>query len=388
MLSCQRDLFDIPSDVTYLDAAGTGPLPRAVRLAGEGGVAVKSTPWESSREPDDTQGEIVEGARLAAAQLVGASKDDVAIVCSASYGVATAGLNLPLDRGSRILILEQEHASQSLEWMRLARSNGGLIDVVPRPSDGDWTSAVLEHIDRPGAPPIGIAALTPVHWTDGALVDLGKIAPTLRRHGAALVVDATQAAGVLELDVKRLEPDFLVFPTYKWLLGSYSLAFLYVAPARQQGRSLEQNASSRREMDAASIYNVGDLPLKEGGRRYDMGELDWFVGVRMARAALAVISGLKPAKIEERLRYLTDQLADRCRARGLSVLDRKFRAPHIFGLRFEQGTLQKTIERLAKEKVFVSGRRGFLRVSPHIYNDDADIERFVDTLVSWGARHT
>jgi selenocysteine lyase/cysteine desulfurase len=90
-----------------------------------------------------------------------------------------------------------------------------------------------------------------VHWSDGGVIDLDRVAPTLRARGAALIIDATHAAGVMPLDVNKLDPDFLVFPTYKWVLGPYGRAFLYIAKRHQDGIPLEQTgmvgAASRRE---------------------------------------------------------------------------------------------------------------------------------------------
>lgn len=373
MLSCQRELFEIPSDITYLNAAANGPPPRAVRLAGQEGLAGKSAPW--TREWSEAP-RIADAARVEAARLIGAAPDDIAIVCAASYGTATASLNLPLESGARILVLEGEHSSQSMEWVRLAREKNAVLEMVRRPADADWTQAVLACIERPGAPPVGIAALTPLHWCDGTLVDLEALAPALRRQGAALVVDATQAAGVLPLDVRRLAPDFMVFPTYKWLLGPYSLAFLYVAPARQQGRPLEQNSGSRRGTASASGLELAAAPFASGARRYDMGERDSFTALPMATAALGLINGWGAAAIAERLRGLTDRLAEKAPALGLTVAARKFRSPHIIGLHGKQPLPASLADRLAEDKVFVSVRQGVLRVAPHVYNDEADVERF------------
>src|SRR5262249_59919093 len=102
------------------------------------------------------------------------------------------------------------------------------LETVERPGDGNWTQALLAAIRRPGAAPVAIASISWVHWSDGGLVHLGKVAGALRAQGAALLIDATHGAGVLAMDVKALDPDFVVFPTYKWLLGPYRRAFLHL----------------------------------------------------------------------------------------------------------------------------------------------------------------
>ena len=99
-----------------------------------------------------------------------------------------------------------------------------------RPGNGDWTEGLLSAIARTGAAPIAIVSISSVHWCDGGAVDLDLVAPAVRAQGAALLVDATHSAGVTNLDVRALDPDFVVFPTYKWLLGPYGRAWLPAIP--------------------------------------------------------------------------------------------------------------------------------------------------------------
>jgi len=372
-----RALFEIPPDVTYLNAAFVAPIPAAIRAAGEAGVRVKSTPWQLTRASFYAD---VERARQAAAGLIGAEARDIAIVGSASYGIATAGLNLPLERGARVLVIEGEHASASYEWRRLAEEQGALVDVVPRPGNGDWTTAILERVDAPGEPPIGIAALTPVHWTEGGHIDLERIASALRRQGAALVVDGTQGVGLLTLDVRTLQPDFLVFPTYKWLLGPYGLGFLYVAPKHQDGRPLEQHGWSRRGADDPSTVYNGDLAFMDGARRFDIGERSNFVSLPMALAAIELVDGWGLSAIAVHVKALTDRIVAGVADLGVDVPPSAFRSPHILGLRFPGGQATGLVDRLAAQGVFVSARRDIVRISPHVYNTAADADRFVAVL--------
>ena len=172
ILPSQRALFEIPDDVVYLNAAAYVPLPRAVREAGERGVLTKSHPWNMGREQGNAESER---ARKAAAALLGVSADDVAITGAVSYGIATAARNLRIAPGSRVLMIEGEFPSLALVWPDLARAAGAVVEVVARPADADWTTALLAAIERPGAPPVGLAALTPTHWSDGAVIDLPRV---------------------------------------------------------------------------------------------------------------------------------------------------------------------------------------------------------------------
>ena len=368
LLPSQRALFDIPDDVTYLNAAAFTPVPRSVREAGEMGVLTKATPWAKALGETDAW---AERARAAAARLIGASVDDIAITGAVSHGIATAAKNLKILGGSRVLMIEGEFPSLALVWPELARAANASVEMVKRPANGDWTAALLEAINRPGAPPIGLAALTPTHWSDGALIDLALIVAELRKQGALVVIDATQGVGVLDIDVAALAPDFLAFPTYKWVLGPYSLAFLYAAPNRQDGVPLENHGATRQ----------ADGSMRATARRYDRGEYRDPIGLPMAVTGMEQVLAWGTGAVAARLRGLTNALADAVAdIAGISMLPAALRAPHVLGLRFAGGMQPGLVAALAAHNVHVADRQGVLRVSPHVYNDDTDVAHFAAAL--------
>ena len=368
-LASQRDLFEIPREIAYLNAAAYVPLPRAVREAGQLGVTTKSFPWHMTNSHGT---EISERARAAAAAVLGTASDNVAITGAVSYGIATAARNLVIPTGSRVLMIEGEFPSLALVWQERAEAAGATVEVVPRPVDADWTSALLEAIERPGAPPVGLAALTPLHWSDGAMIDLLKVTAALHRQGARIVIDATQSTGVLDLDLAALKPDFLAFPTYKWVLGPYSLAFLYVAPEHQSGRPLEDHGPARTRGSNSYIPTA---------RRFDRGEKNDPIGLPMAATGLEQVLAWEHGAVAARLRSLTDALAEAVAdIPGISMLPRALRAPHILGLRLAGGMPPGLLDRLTARGVHVADRLGVMRVSPHVYNDDADVAAFATAL--------
>jgi selenocysteine lyase/cysteine desulfurase len=377
MLASQRALFDIPREICYLNAASFSPLPLAVQSVGRLGTARKGRPWTIDPGFAPRQHER---ARRAAARLIGADPEDVALISSVSYGVATAAKILAVPLGSRVLLLENDHSSAVLEWMTRAPTAGFTLDVVREPANADWTGAVLAAIERPGAPPIGLASISSVHWSDGGVVDLARIAPALRAQGAALLIDATQAVGVIESHVPTLDPDFLVFPTYKWLLGPYGRAFLYLAKRRQNGVPLEQTSFGRRAIAAEGKRYFCDLDFVSGARRFDMGERDHFISLEMASVGMEMMAEWGREAVAARLQVLTTQLAAGLRDCGLMIPEAAVRSPHILSLRFPTGMPERLIERLAADNIYVASRIGRLRISPHVYNDEEDVDRFVTGL--------
>jgi selenocysteine lyase/cysteine desulfurase len=378
MLPSQRAHFDIPSDVTFLNAASWSPLPRATQEAAQAAVLRKGQPWKLAPDFPEKQHER---ARKAAAALIGAEANDVALVSSVGYGVATAGKILEIRRGSRVLVLENDHTSPVLEWIGRADAQGFTVDTVAQPADGDWTSAVLAAIDRPGAPPVSLASISSIHWSDGGLIDMDRIKEALRRHGAALLVDATHSVGVIATDVKALDPDFLIFPTYKWVLGPYGRAFVYVAKRHHDGTPLEQTAFGRRNVKAENPVYFADTRYLPDARRYDMGERDHFISMEMAAMGMEMLAAWGAAAVVERLSALTRRIAEGLAGvNNVQIPDERFRAPHILSLGFTGGMPPDLMKTLAGQQIYVAPRLGRMRISPHVYNDEADVDRFVATM--------
>jgi selenocysteine lyase/cysteine desulfurase len=377
MLASQRDLFEMPRDICYLNSASYSPLPLRTLEAGRAAVGRKGRPWTLA--PDFANGQH-ERARAAAARLIDADPADIALIPSIGYGVATAAKLLTIARGARIIVLENDHSSPVLEWMTRADAQGFAVETVRQPEDGDWTSAVLAAIERSGAAPVGLASISSVHWSDGGLIDLEAVGAALRRQGALFLVDATQSAGVLTMDLQRLDPDFVIFPTYKWLLGPYGRAFLYIARRHQDGIPLEQTSAGRRNVRAENQVYFADTRYVGDARRFDMGERDHFISLEMASVSMELIAEWGAAAIAQRLAMLTDRIADGVRGIGVRVPERRVRAPHILSLGFADGMPKGLVEELAGQGVYVAARLGRMRISPHVFNDEIDADRFVAAL--------
>ena len=377
MLSSQRDQFEMPRNICYLNAASYSPLPLATQQAGRAAVGRKATPWTLDAGFANAQHER---ARSAAARLINAEPADIALIPSVSYGVATAAKLATIPRGARVIVLENDHSSPVLEWRMRAAAQGFTVETVRQPDDGDWTSAVLAIIERTSAPPVALASISSVHWSDGGLIDVDAVSAALKRQGASFLLDATHSAGVLAMDVRRLDPDFVIFPTYKWLLGPYGRAFIYVAKRHQGGIPLEQTASGRRDVRAENTVYFADLRYVGDARRFDMGERDHFISMEMATIGIEMMVEWGALPIVQRLSMLTDRIAEAMHGLGLAVPDRALRAPHILSLGFKGGMPAGLIEGLAAEGVYVAARLGRVRIAPHVYNDELDADRFVAAM--------
>ena len=374
LIASQRRLFDVPDEVAYLNCAYMGPLMHAVVAAGDRGIRAKARPWKISAADFFTDGER---ARALFARIIGADAEGVALVPSASYGLSCAARNVRVAPGDRLVVLAEQFPSNVYAWREAARTGGAALVTVPRPADDDWTRAVLEAIDER----ISVVALPHCHWTDGGLLDLARVGDRCRAAGARLVLDLTQSAGALRFDAAAVRPDYVVCAGYKWLLGPYSLGFLWVAPEHRNGKPIEYNWIGRaRAEDFAGLVDYRD-EYQPGARRFDVGERSNFVLVPMLNAALAQILEWGVEAIEATLAARNADVAARAARLGLGSAPAEYRAGHFLGLRFPGGGLPAgLLDSLAAERVYVSVRGASMRVTPHLYNTDEDVDRLFTVL--------
>ena len=372
-MECQRHLFDIPDDIAYLNCAYMSPLLRSVRAAGFDGVAGKSRPWEIA--PKDFF-ELPEETRSLFARLIGTTADCVAFIPSASYGIGTAARNVEVGAGSEIVLLAGEFPSNVYPWVERAREASAEIRFVAKPRDLDWTAALLAAM----TPRTSVVSVPNVHWAEGAHVDLVAVRARADEVGCALVLDLSQSLGALRFDVSQVRPDFMACPTYKWLLGPYSMGFLYVAPEWHEGVPIEHGWITRAgSEDFARLVEYQDA-FQPGARRYDVGERANFALMPMVRAALLQLIAWDPVTISETLRERTREIAERTSGLGYEAVPEHLRAPHYLGLTHPDGLPENVVARLAREQVYVSQRGQSLRVTPHVYNTDDDTGRLIEAL--------
>jgi selenocysteine lyase/cysteine desulfurase len=247
---------------------------------------------------------------------------------------------------------------------------------VSWPEDGDWTSGVLRELKDN----VAIAALPNTQWTSGGLLDLARIGEACRRHGTALVLDLTQSLGAYPFDVQAVQPDFAVAATYKWLLGPYSYGVMYVAPKWQQGRPLEEGWIQRdnaRDFSGLIRYTDGYEP---GARRFDVGERSNFALLPVAIRAMEQLLTWGVKEISETVGTLTRRLIAHANELGWNTSPEHLRAPHYLCLRSSDPPAESLLNNLAKERVYVSVRGTSIRVTPHVYNSEPDIDRLLEVL--------
>lgn len=184
----------------------------------------------------------------------------------------------------------------------------------------------------------------------------------------------------MPFSVSEIQPDFLVTTAHKWLLGPYNYGFCYVAAKWHQGHPLEENWMNREgSEDLAHLVQYRDR-YQDGAKRFDAGEASNFILAPIAGEALQQIITWGVGDIAATLREKTNAIAARAITMGLAVAAPEYRAPHMLGLRHASGLPADLPAKLAQARVYASARGDSIRVAPHVYNTDEDVERLFTVL--------
>lgn len=371
-----RAEFDIPRDICYLNAAYIGPQPRRVVEAAIRGATRRSQPWQIT--PADFFNEV-DTLRAAFAQQVGCSAENIAIVPSASYGVACAAANLPINPGDVILALHDQFPSNYYSWRRQALASQAEIHAVGKKGSQSWADALLEAIELRGDD-IAVATLEGHHWTSGDIVDLEVVLPALRDVGARVVLDLTQTIGASPVDISALAPDFMVAAGYKWQFCPYGVAFLYVDAKYFDGVPIEEAWMGRDGAeDFSRLVDFTDK-YQPGARRFDAGEKSSFSNIAGALAALQLLDEWGVGSIAATLAATNTRIAEILAGHGFEITAADARAPHFQGAHIPATDPRKLAAHLIDNGVYASVRGDNLRVAPHLYTDDKDLARFERVL--------
>jgi selenocysteine lyase/cysteine desulfurase len=340
-----------------------------VRLAGERALDRRAAPW-SIRAQDWF--DEVERLRVLFARVAGADPDGVAIVPATSYGLAVAAANTEAGPGDRVVLLAGDFPSNVNTWTAWAERAGAEVVTVERHRDVGWTEPLLESLDER----VRVVSVPSVHWVDGSIVELERVAARARELRALLVVDATQSLGAMPLDLAAVRPDYVVAAGYKWLLGPLGTSYLYVAPEHRDGRPLEENWAIRAGAEDFERAAPPAGAYRPGSRRFDAGQRSNFVLVPMAIAALEQVLDWGVDEIAAALAPVTASIEEQARGLGLDPVPAHLRAPHMLGIGLPAGTA----ERWSGEQLHVEMLGSVTRVSPHLHVTDGDLRRLFEAL--------
>jgi selenocysteine lyase/cysteine desulfurase len=357
-----RDEFPALQDWTYLNTATFGQLPRrgteavAAHFARRDEMAC----WDFLSWYDDMQ-----RVREKAARLVHCEADDIAFIANAStaLGILLAGLDWR--SGDRILTFEHEFPNNLYAPGLLGRLG---VEMVECSWDRFYESVNAR---------TRLVCISSVNYNTGFTPPLVEIGEFLRERGVLLYVDGTQSVGALEFDVSGIQPDMLAVHAYKWLISPNGAGFMYVRPElREQLRPNVLGWRSHRDWRNVDNLHHGVPELPDGAEKYEGGAVTFPVLYAM-EASMDLVLEIGQDAIEQRVLGLAAITQALLQKLGASI---EAQDSPIVAANFENRDVSALARALKEKRVLVAARRGHLRVSPHFYNNEQDLETLAGAL--------
>ena len=361
-------------DWTFLNCAYHGPMPRVAEEALAAAVELRRNP---SLIRPEYHFAFPDAYRRAIGALIGAAPDTISVVDSATAGTMVLVNGLDWRDGDEVVIASGEFPSNRLPWLSLAGRGVSLREVDPG-MGSDREARIVDAL----SPRTRVLHASWVSFTDGRRLDLAPLAAACRARDVLFVVDGSQGIGGLPFDMADAGCDVLTGAGYKWLLGPYGLGYVVIRPELAE-RLTPGNVNWFATRKSEDFNRLADLPLapRPGAMRFDMNETANFFNVAAGTAAARYIAEVTPAAIEAHAQALLDRLIAGLPA-GWTPLaaDAPLRSNILCVRGPDDETTARALAHLRARRVAVSSREGALRISPHVYNATADIDRLLEAL--------
>lgn len=352
-----RREFPALEKYTFLNSATYGQTPRRAVAAMQGHLARRD---ELACTDFLSWFDDIDRIRESCAKLVHCDAGDIAFVHNASIGLATFLNGVAWREGDEVLTVENEFPNNLYQSPVLAHY-GVRFRVVPY---GDLMSECEK-------PQVRAVLLSSLNYGTGFRAPVEELGPGLRRRGILLYLDGTQGCGALQYDMRVIRPAVFCVDAYKWMLTPNGGGFLYVDPeVRPQIAPSMAGWRSDRDWRQVNNLNHGDPVFSDRAERYEGGMIV-FPCLYAMGAVIGMMLEIGPDNIEKRVLELADATREILAAAGAEV--HREASPIVTG-KFAEDAGQMAL-RLKQKGVIVSARHGRLRVSPHFYNDESDLER-------------
>ena len=371
----RQEWFEI-EDATYLNLAAQSPMPKVAHRAVQAAIEWKKDPHHIA---DSAYFEVPSRIRASIAKLIGGKPEEIALTTGANTGMSAVAYGLTWKPGDEILTAKGEFPLQYSTWKPMEAREGIVLKIVaPRDrfiTADDFIAAMT--------PKTRLVSVSMVRFDNGVLLDAARLAAACHAQGALLLLDVSQSCGGMPVDVAKLGSDFVVCAGYKWLLGPYGTGFFWAK--NQHIENMRPGPFYWAAAEGAENFHSLSFedPKPRGARRWDMAETSNYFNFAAMDASVQFVLHVGPDTVYAHNRKLIDFFFERLpkdRCAPASPLDAAQRGPYgCFAARSPEKTAE-LYHRLVKEKVITSLREGNIRVSPHLYNTERDIDRLISAI--------
>ncbi len=372
------EAFPVLREWNYFNHAGMSPLPAVVAQA----VAGYAKHAAANAYLNETWFPKIDEVRRLAARLINADADELALMTNTSVGIATVARGLSWSAGQRIVTAAVEYPANLYPWLDIERKFGVEVIRVPerRQPDGTVTVDEGELIKAAEHPRTRLLSVSHVQWASGQRTDLRRLGTFCRDRGILFGVDAIQTAGVVPIDVQADFIDFLWSGSHKWLLAPAGGGMFYIR--KEHFDVVEPSAVGWKNFVNPMDWGTIDFTYLPNAQRYEPGTppIATLLGMH---AALTLLLDVGVERIHERVTALGDVIVQGARRRGWRVVSPRpaGRCGGAVCLEHDTHKPQAVLDALrASHKVEGAAREGRLRLAPHFYNTQQQLEQVVDAL--------
>jgi len=363
--------------VAYLNAALQGPMPLAAARESQAALEWKKRP---DRLADTAYFDLPDRIREKVSRVIGARPDEIAVTSGASAGLASVAAGIDWKPGDEVLVGRGEFPAHFSTWLRYEQA-GKLRTRVVEPR-GCFITAD-DYIAQIG-PQTRIISASFVRFDNGARLDSARLGEACRKAGVALLLDITQCAGSMPMDIRELGATMAVCSGYKWLLGPYGTGFFWIANEWIErlplGAVYFMALEGARDFHAMPSEKFQPMP---GARRWDSPETANFTNLAAFESSLDLILRIGLDSVARYVDGLVGELIERLprnRCVLASPAERLKRGPYVCVSALKREETMALYQKVRAAQIHVSLRDNALRISPYLYNTSAEISRLVEVL--------
>ncbi len=370
------DLKDFPASkkFAYLNTASIGLMwdkTLAAIIEWQEDLALNGT----SNFDEKAEEEVFEQLRQFTASLLNADHADIAVGSSATELMSSVAWAVMPPKETNIISCDVVHPSTIYPWVRVARHTGAKVIFAKNTNGYVPPERLYGLIDESTS----IVCVSHVEYSGGQVYDIKKLAEKAHAVGAILVVDATQSAGAVPINVRAMGVDVLVSGSYKWLTGPFGVAVLYLAPHLQ--KKLEPGLVGWRSHRDMWDFDSTRLVYADTTKKFEFSTMSYGAVIGLIRAMEYLLKlGIK--EIQEYNMFLADLLIEGFKKRGAEIIspEKKEERSSIVSIRFPRRISSEIARHLNTNNVIISSRKDFIRFSPHLYNTEQDIKKSFQVL--------